>query len=334
MGLAAYFFDGTGNHPHPKNLDGTPNFKTNVRKLFEVVQGKAFYAYGIGSGYNADGTLTTKGVMKEGATGFSMKARTDWMIANLESQLATGDKVVDVFGFSRGSATASYFLNRIQEQVNAGNPLYKDINIRFVALFDQVPSKLGMGRTMGSAGLNVAFSVASIGFIGYNPYNRICDKSGEFSFTLPKGMKPGTMLHLVALDEQRREFAVTDIQGALQVGFRGVHSDDGGGYENNFFEYITRRFVYERAKAAGLQFFDSKYHALNPNAMVALYDQYAKDFSSGTLPQLGIYPTDNSALIWDDNEKRRLPKGMFLHPSIQWFSTPPANSIKGYQYLP
>jgi len=54
-GLAAYFFDGTGNHPLAANLDGSANFKTNVRYLFDAYIGDAFYAYGIGTGYDPAG---------------------------------------------------------------------------------------------------------------------------------------------------------------------------------------------------------------------------------------------------------------------------------------
>ncbi|OGV65068.1 MAG: hypothetical protein A3K19_20470 [Lentisphaerae bacterium RIFOXYB12_FULL_65_16] len=334
LGLAAYYFDGTANHPHPRNLDGTPNYKTNVRKLYDVTRGAAFYAYGIGSGYNADGSLTTSGVANEGATGNSMKERAEWMLGKLESQLRAGDKVVDLFGFSRGSATATYFLNRIQQEVDRGNPLYRGIEIRFVALFDQVPSKLGMTRTVGSAAWNATLASVSFGAWGYNPYERISDSSGEFHFTLPKGMRfTHRPLHPVALDEGRREFAVTDLQGALQVGFRGVHSNVGGGYPRDFFEYITCRFVYERATRAGLGFFDEKYRAMDPS-MRGLYDRYAHDFDAGFLPLLDISPTDNSKAYWDDGEPRALPQGMVLHPSVRWFKSAPANPIPAYIYLP
>jgi hypothetical protein len=240
--------------------------------------------------------------------------------------------VVDLFGFSRGSATASYFLNRIQEKINSGDSRYQGINIRFVALFDQVPSRLNMTRTLSGAALNGAVAYTTGGLVGYNSYEQRCEESYGMKFTLPADMQIGVFLHLVALDEQRREFPVTDIQGALQVGFRGVHSDVGGGYPDNFFEYITRRFVYERGTREGVPFFHDKYKAMDPYSRM-LYDNCCRLGRSAD-GWLTLSPTDNSALKWDDGEKRRLPDGLLLHPSVRWFKDAPRNSIKGYHHLP
>ncbi|RMD83197.1 MAG: hypothetical protein D6820_02630 [Lentisphaerae bacterium] len=85
MGLAGYFFDGTGNHPEPKDIDGSPNFKTDVRLLWEAYKDKAFYAHGIGSGYTADGKPHKgKGkrlrILTKAAFGESMEEQVDWMI--------------------------------------------------------------------------------------------------------------------------------------------------------------------------------------------------------------------------------------------------------------
>ncbi len=332
LGLALYAFDGTCNHPNDFDLDGTPNYKTNVRLLFEMIQGEKFYAYGIGSGYNADGTLTEGGVLYEKALGASMEERATWMMLNLIDQLKDGDKVVDVIGFSRGAATATFFLNWIQQRIASGDELFQGITIRFVALFDQVPSKLNATRTIGAAALNSYVTLNSLGIRGYNPYERLSDQSGDCKFTLPKIMRSANIIHLVSLDDQRREFAVTDLQGALQVGFRGVHANVGGGYDKDFFAYITRRFVYKRAKDAGLIFNEQKW-ASDSKHWEASYQFYEFFGANSTRGPIKMFPTDNSALKWDDNEPRRLPKGLLLHESVGWFSTKPKNSIKGYEYL-
>jgi RHS repeat-associated protein len=334
LGLAVlYAFDGTCNHPNPFNLDGTPNYKTNVRLLFELYRGRnSYYAYGIGSGYNADGKLMESGVTHEAMTGDSMEERAEWMMKNLISELKAEnpDKVVDVMGFSRGAATATYFLNLIQQRIDSGDELFKGIKIRFVALFDQVPSKLGAMRTVNSAGVNLLLSTASLGLLGYNPYNRITEQSGDTKFTLPSGMNfVNIPLHIVSLDDRRREFAVTDLKGAWQIGFRGVHSNVGGGEGNDFFAYITRRFVYERAKKAGLMFAEKEWAASDQH-WASLYYCCAKN---RTCAPLDMLPTDNSALKWDDNEARKLPKGLLLHPSVDWFRSPAKNSVRGYRYF-
>jgi Uncharacterized alpha/beta hydrolase domain (DUF2235) len=143
-------------------------------------------------------------------------------------------------------------------------------------------------------------------------------------------MKSAKIYHLVSLDEQRREFAVTDLQGALQVGFRGVHANVGGGEKDDFFAYITRRFVYEKAKEAGVVF-DEKKWAKADRTFTSMYDSYDREIQPF---RYYLEPTDNSAIHWDDNERRQLPKGLLLHKSVKWFSSKPKNSIKDYGYLP
>jgi uncharacterized protein (DUF2235 family) len=129
-GLAGYFFDGTGNSIN------NPEEWTNVVRLYNAYDaGLAFYAHGIGSQYNADGTQNGLDPdWPQGATGNSMSDRVDFMLKNLEKQLRAGDKTVDVFGFSRGSATTTVFLQRIQERIESGDQLYQDIEVRFVAV--------------------------------------------------------------------------------------------------------------------------------------------------------------------------------------------------------
>ena len=69
--------------------------------------------------------------------------------------------------------------------------------------------------------------------------------------------------------------------------------------------------------------------------MRTLYDIYSKDGGFiGPKRGIDLEPTDNSALEWDDNEKRALPKNMLLHESIEWFNSLPRNSIKGYRFQP
>jgi RHS repeat-associated protein len=153
FGLAGYFFDGTCN---------IPSDQTNVHRLFQTYNGMAYYAYGIGSGFHADGTPYTArekalglSPAYESATGSSMEDRVEWMLGNVDKQLASGDNVIDLFGFSRGSASATLFLNKIQERIESKDPKYekyKKTEIRFVALFDQVPSKrrvLGQFKGVG-----------------------------------------------------------------------------------------------------------------------------------------------------------------------------------------
>jgi hypothetical protein len=68
---------------------------------------------------------------------------------------------------------------------------------------------------------------------------------------LPKNVKH--CYHAMALDERRQAFRVTRVKGAYEVWFRGVHSDIGGGNENEALSNITLRWMMRKAIAVGLQ---------------------------------------------------------------------------------
>ncbi|RMD83196.1 MAG: hypothetical protein D6820_02625 [Lentisphaerae bacterium] len=149
-------------------------------------------------------------------------------------------------------------MNKIQQKINEGkDERYKKIKFRFIVLFDQVPS-VGVAR-IGGRFLDAIIYLVTFGCVNRNIYDLYAEDKG---FTLTKEMKfQFQPLHLIAIDEQRKVFAVSDVNKwlpkdaknrALQVGFMGVHSDIGGGYGGSLFELITRQFVYEKSKEYGL----------------------------------------------------------------------------------
>lgn len=371
-GLAAYFFDGTDNHQNTTNRDGSENFKTNVRMLFEAYRDgnrNRFYVPGIGSGYNADGSLTAGWLPNnwewyQSATGTSMTARADYMMERLEEQLKAGDNVVDVMGFSRGAATATLFLNKIQEKKDAGDPLYANINVRNVVLFDQVPSDMSLSHQVTGRTLDTVGYIATDGLWVPDTYAR---NANDSEFLLPSGMKfHHPPLHLVALDEQRKEFAVSDLEGATQIGLRGVHSNVGGGYGGSIFETIAREVAIEYTERHGSRVFDrgllnasiqtnlrtdaaraahtdamslydakasktgERMHGFLAHPSTYNYDQYgwARWLKPHYAPLLTAIPTDNSAAGFNDNERRHLPASLLLHPSVFWFDSDPKNGMR------
>jgi len=330
-GHAGYFFDGTGNHPNDTNYDGTANYKTNVRKLYEAYDDEAFYAHGIGSGYNADGTRyekkwhggTGRKITYEGITGETMDARVTYMVNNLEKQFAKGDKVVDVYGFSRGGATALEFLNRIQDQKDAGNELYKDVDVRFVGLFDVVPSKRS---SLFKYSDEEEVPTGEKSLLGFDK-----TKTVKYRFNLPENMEFSAQpVHAVSIDEQRKQFAAVDLDGALQVGFRGVHSDVGGGYDNNQFDWLSRDYMVSKSREAGVNFDEYKLSKYQRNGYEH-YNQWLKNKLSTS--KSDEKPSDNSKWYYSNNTPRELPKNMVLHPSVEYFNETPKNDIGGYNYL-
>ncbi len=128
---------------------------------------------------------------------------------------------INVFGFSRGAATARHFvylLRSKEARAKQFNNNWRDVYIRvnFVGLFDTVSSEgVYYGNDVGDLGL----------------------RFGDFAAR--------RVLHLVALDEYRENFSVTNIASARQasaiifgaslpigfeLGIPGAHSDVGGGY--------------------------------------------------------------------------------------------------------
>ena len=69
----------------------------------------------------------------------------------------------------------------------------------------------------------------------------------------------------MALDERRPSFLQTRLFGANEVWFRGVHSDIGGGNKNPGLNDITLKWMFSKAKAAGLPITDADIAALQPD---------------------------------------------------------------------
>jgi RHS repeat-associated protein len=304
LGLAGYFFGGTSNCLEDEGI-------SNVEILYlawrDDINGKRYYVPGVFSGYNPDGTkkksvwapsagwlanplgtILGKGASHglEGLCGKTTDARVDQMMLYLEQQLKNKDKVVNLFGFSRGSTSALEFLNRIQAQIKARNPLYRGIKINYVALWDTVKSTAANYRT-----------------------------------ELPKGMKfQHNPLHFIAIDEGRIDFfdeEVLNLQGALQIGFRGVHADAGNGYRGGALGWPSLDVAVRSANLIGLQF------------NIKTLDQYTGPFD------LSAKPTKNGTCYYRKGG-RIFPPDMYLDPSVSVFneSSQPLNDISDLPVLP
>ncbi len=165
-------------------------------------------SYGIGTGFSADGTPYPSGsesrITNEIATGKSMDLRAEFMMSNLEKQLANGDNEVNTFGFSRGAASQVDFLNRIQDKIDDGDPFYSNIEINYTAAIDAVASK----RTALLTESNANHSGRKV-----NTRGRVTYQKPDFRFDLPKNMNfKNTPLHIVGIDERRKQFQGLDLQ--------------------------------------------------------------------------------------------------------------------------
>ena len=152
--------------------------------------------------------------------------------------------VLDVFGFSRGAATARHFVSRevrdttgslygeykgalVKAFERQGIPWPKKVTVRFVGLFDTVAGIAELG--------NLDFSAhdAETGRINVNLRSEDAERVVQFA----------------ARDERRHNFSLNSLRGEsgnLPDHFSewvlpGVHSDIGGGYPDRFRERIEVR---------------------------------------------------------------------------------------------
>jgi len=239
--MALYAFDGTWNEKHEE----APR-ETNVVKFRDAYKGTRFYQKGVGT------RLGWLGKVIGGLTGAGGHHRVDAAIEQVKRNFKNNDTVIDVVGFSRGAALALDFATRIAAEEDLGASGKGPAEIRFLGLWDTVPS-------FGIPGNEV-----NLGYLlGLPPTVRKC-------------------FHAMALDERRGSFPLMRLaakvadatrEGRLyEVWFRGVHSDVGGGNENEGLSSIALHWMLKRAQSCGLDLKAEKveqHHALmNPDAEI------------------------------------------------------------------
>lgn len=140
---------------------------------------------------------------------------------------------LDVFGFSRGAAAARHFVNEILKQRKGALepvlnprkvPLSADfswdsgsVRIKFIGLFDTVAA-IGSLKDLGNL-------------------RDACNR--RVNLYLPPGCAD-QVLHLVARDELRRNFALNSVHPGWprEIVLPGAHSDLGGGYHPHMEERV------------------------------------------------------------------------------------------------
>lgn len=216
--MALYAFNGTWNSEKTDDVatDAVEyDLNTNVVKFRDAYEGPHFYLNGVGT------RLGRFGGFFGGAFGIGGQSRLLEAMAALDANLARGDAVIDIVGFSRGAALAATFAHRLGK--------HRQLPIRFVGLWDLV----------GSFG--IPFSLGPLRFQEYNL---------GYRFDVPPGVQ--YYYHALALDDRRQTFRPTRLPGAHEVWFRGAHSDVGGGNGNLGLNCITLRWMLRKAAASGL----------------------------------------------------------------------------------
>lgn len=247
------FFDGTGNNRENVDEGGRADESyqaghSNISRLESAgirpapALTKHITVYTEGIGTTTGGADDTPGAaMGWGPTGVLAKVDAGREAALAEIRAAAdeaGSTVieylhVDAFGFSRGAAAARNFIHNAcidpstmlhTALVMAGYEV-GEVVVKFVGLFDTVAS--------------------------YGPYYG--DDTSELHLDAIRVAE--RVVHLVAAEEHRENFRLTDIRSAgskgLEVFLPGVHSDVGGGYADG-------------ADEVDVQLFDMNFYSLDP----------------------------------------------------------------------
>jgi uncharacterized protein (DUF2235 family) len=147
-----------------------------------------------------------------------------WTLSQCKRVCAAAEKIIDVYGFSRGAAMARTFINLVNQALKKKIP---NVTVRFVGLFD----------TVSSSGINDSDPGQNTGI----------DKSDA------KVIK-----HYSARDEHRAHFPLSEVDGVPATPYAGVHSDVGGGYatgedgKSTGLAYVPLRDMYKASVEAGV----------------------------------------------------------------------------------
>jgi uncharacterized protein (DUF2235 family) len=247
--MALYAFDGTDDDDsHAGTSWEDVAADTNVFRFYSAYTGYArssdiqtSYVPGVGTRFGLIGRVAGS------AWGVGWLPRVNENYDALCKNYVAGDHEIDVIGFSRGSAIALDFVNKVNRDgiQSQGKTVVEHPPIRFVGLFDTV----------------AAFGVANLGFFfaSLNAFHQL---------TLPPNVQH--CYHAMSLDERRPSFVNQRVAGAYEVWFRGVHSDIGGGNNNPGLEYVALRWMFRKAILCGLPVTEANItdSAIHPEARI------------------------------------------------------------------
>ncbi|MEW6708165.1 MAG: RHS repeat-associated core domain-containing protein, partial [Pseudomonadota bacterium] len=231
LGLILFAFDGTNNSdPPPTNDNGNQDDFSNVYKFYlaydQDANGRKWYMNGVGRD-DPDSGIQTNRVDQYDAN--TARERVDFMLGQLDrymrdTRFSAGQRVdIDIVGFSRGSAMARDFSNRVAQRLRENR--YRNsgacVSIRFMGLWD---------------------TVAQFGPNGAD--NRF------WRLAIPPEAR--NVFHAVALNEHRYLFPGESIGRGTQRGFIGSHADVGGSYGTGDLSDVALNWITEQAKNSGI----------------------------------------------------------------------------------
>lgn len=197
------------------------------------------YVEGVGTqdGDNDDLTSAKDG---EGVSGIREKIKSSITTIGTNIKDISGGKIIEeltfnVYGFSRGAATARNFVHEVTQEKGAlkeKNFFRKDVNFdnKFGLLGEEIDTSKVEKMTINFAGLFDTVSAHDMDGIDKGIFEDAHDDVEELH--LKAINKAKKVVHFVAEDEHRKNFALTTTSKGIQKYFPGVHSDVGGCYTN------------------------------------------------------------------------------------------------------
>lgn len=270
------FFDGTGNNR--KNVDSREdvnaenhykskgwkalwndntsykNDRTNVDHLEKMYQKQtlyfSIYIEGVGTKNDKYDSLSDMGL---GLGGWGLRAKVRSACKSLVTQIQTNTTksvntlTIDVFGFSRGAASARNFIHEITKPAYDAHPGQKQGDIN---LYDddgelvsqkKMPSRGQLGLEMQQKKLKINFFKTRFAGLFDTVSAFGSDHSNDAKeLHLNAINKMGTIVHFTAADEHRKKFELAPISRSdSEFALPGVHADVGGSYVDNTLEEVS-----------------------------------------------------------------------------------------------
>ncbi|MEG0343344.1 MAG: DUF2235 domain-containing protein [Acinetobacter sp.] len=325
------FFDGTKNNLY--NIDARAKYAkqiaedkdkyesytnaySNVAHLFSQREDEGkdniwVYIEGMGSTkYETDSTIGF--AYGSGETGVKTRAESAFAEIQKRYKKLNGDSskpngiVINVFGFSRGAATARHFVHLAKSKpklFKGWGFSSKQVRFRFVGIFDTVSSfqtidamSVAKMRMMGVLAGGIATAVQP------NFDNDVKELTLNFADLDADDKKITKVFHIAAGDEYREFFSLTNIKTAMREGYGyevimdGAHSDIGGSYpsglsnnyhitsealknwflEQGFFTQSQIRSVGKNEYNATRQNIPNDYHKIALKTMRLMAQQYGQ----------------------------------------------------------
>ncbi|MCP3888615.1 MAG: DUF2235 domain-containing protein [Desulfobulbaceae bacterium] len=148
------------------------------------------------------------------------------LLIKLEAENTVIEKLsIDVFGFSRGAAAARNFLHIVMSSRSRGRIPERNLKSKVESL---------LGFEVESVEVEFAGLYDTVSSVG----PPMVHKWNSRQLSLDAISHAKEVVHLVAADEHRENFSLTNTKsaGSKEIYLPGVHSDIGGGYRDKFDE--------------------------------------------------------------------------------------------------